>query len=64
MKVPFFFKQWGGFNKKAAGRVLDGRIWNQMPEPKLRKHRKPEKFSLGQLSIDFVSTGYSELVPA
>jgi protein gp37 len=29
--VPFFFKQWGGFNKKKTGRVLDGKIWNQMP---------------------------------
>lgn len=29
--VPFFFKQWGGFNRKAAGRVLDGRIWDQYP---------------------------------
>jgi len=29
--VPFFFKQWGGINKKKAGRILDGRIWNQMP---------------------------------
>ena len=30
-KVPFFFKQWGGKNKKQAGRVLDGQIWDQMP---------------------------------
>lgn len=30
--VPFFFKQWGGKNKKAAGRILDGRTWDQMPE--------------------------------
>jgi protein gp37 len=30
--VAFFFKQWGGRNKKAAGRTLDGREWNQMPE--------------------------------
>lgn len=30
--VPFFFKQWGGFNKKKAGRLLDGRLWEQMPE--------------------------------
>jgi protein gp37 len=30
--VPFFFKQWGGTNKKAAGRLLDGREWNEMPE--------------------------------
>jgi protein gp37 len=30
-EVPFFFKQWGGFNKKKAGRLLDGRIWNEIP---------------------------------
>lgn len=30
-KVPFFFKQWGGFHKKKAGRSLEGQIWNQMP---------------------------------
>ena len=29
--VPFFFKQWGGVNKKRSGRLLDGRIWDQMP---------------------------------
>lgn len=29
--VAFFFKQWGGVNKKAAGRVLDGRTWDEMP---------------------------------
>jgi len=29
--VPFFFKQWGGVNKKYAGRVLDGRTWDEMP---------------------------------
>lgn len=29
--VPFFFKQWGGRNKKKAGRELDGRTWDQMP---------------------------------
>jgi protein gp37 len=28
--VPFFFKQWGGVNKKKAGRELDGRKWSQM----------------------------------
>jgi protein gp37 len=31
--VPFFFKQWGGRNKKKTGRVLDGRTWNEMPRP-------------------------------
>ena len=30
-EVPFFFKQWGGTNKKKAGRELDGKTWNQMP---------------------------------
>jgi protein gp37 len=35
-RVPFFFKQWGGFRKKKAGRTLDGRIWDQMPEPVAR----------------------------
>jgi protein gp37 len=36
--VPFFFKQWGAHNstgrrvgKAAAGRRLDGRVWNGMP---------------------------------
>ena len=29
--VPFFFKQWGGRNKKAAGRILDGETWDQSP---------------------------------
>ena len=29
--IPFFFKQWGGTNKKRTGRLLDGRIWNEMP---------------------------------
>ncbi len=31
-KVPFFFKQWGGKNKKKAGRLLDGKTWNQTPQ--------------------------------
>jgi protein gp37 len=30
-EVPFFFKQWGGVNKKKTGRVLDGRTWDEMP---------------------------------
>lgn len=29
--VPFFFKQWGGTNKKKAGRILQGRTWDEMP---------------------------------
>ncbi|MGG9970584.1 DUF5131 family protein [Ferruginibacter sp. SUN002] len=30
-KVAFFFKQWGGTNKKKAGRVLNGRTYDEMP---------------------------------
>lgn len=29
--VPFFFKQWGGRNKKKAGRLLEERTWDEMP---------------------------------
>jgi protein gp37 len=29
--VAFFFKQWGGVNKKKAGRLLDGKVWDDMP---------------------------------
>ena len=29
--IPFFFKQWGGFRKKKAGKELQGRTWEQMP---------------------------------
>ena len=30
-KVPFFFKQWGGVQKKRHGRLLDDRTWDEMP---------------------------------
>lgn len=30
-KVAFFFKQWGGTNKKKTGRLLDGQTWDEMP---------------------------------
>lgn len=29
--APFFFKQWGGRTPKAAGRELDGQLWDEMP---------------------------------
>lgn len=43
--VPFFFKQWGAWgpdgvrrSKKANGRRLDGRIWNELPKaPRVAK---------------------------
>ena len=29
--VPFFFKQWGGRNKKKGDRILDGKTWDALP---------------------------------
>jgi len=29
--VAFFFKQWGGANRKKTGRLLDGRTWDERP---------------------------------
>jgi protein gp37 len=29
--VKFFFKQWGGTNKKKTGRELRGKLYNEMP---------------------------------
>ncbi|MBU0678234.1 MAG: phage Gp37/Gp68 family protein [Verrucomicrobia bacterium] len=31
VNTPFFFKQWGGVQKKKAGRLLDKRTWDEMP---------------------------------
>jgi protein gp37 len=41
-KVPFFFKQWGGTNKKKAGRILEGRTWDEMPV--IRRERALELY--------------------
>lgn len=30
--IPFFFKQWGGVFKKKAGRRLDDRTWDELPQ--------------------------------
>src|SRR5690606_30494419 len=30
--VAFFFKQWGGTNKKKTGRELEGQTWDEMPQ--------------------------------
>ncbi len=30
--IAFFFKQWGGVNKKKNGRLLEGKIYDDMPE--------------------------------
>jgi len=38
-RVPFFFKQWGGKNKKQAGRLLEGRTWDEVPRGPVRTRR-------------------------
>jgi protein gp37 len=43
-EIPFFFKQWGGVRKKSTGRILDGRTWDEMPEPKRRYPAKQTSF--------------------
>ncbi len=40
--VAFFFKQWGGRNKKAAGRELEGTFHDTFPKA---KKRRPAKIS-------------------
>jgi len=30
--VSFFFKQWGGVRKKEAGRLIEGRTWDEKPK--------------------------------
>jgi protein gp37 len=29
--IPFFFKQWGGPNRRKTGRKLEGRTWDEIP---------------------------------
>jgi protein gp37 len=41
VEVPFFFKQWGGTNKKQTGRVLEGRTWDQMPRRTIEESTQP-----------------------
>jgi protein gp37 len=49
--IPFFFKQWGGRTSKAGGRVLDGKLWSQLPH--LGKPIKIPDEVLGLTAIGF-----------
>ncbi len=44
-KVPFFFKQWGGMQKKKNGRLLDGQTWDEMPNNLYMETEDHEKIS-------------------
>jgi len=37
-KVPFFFKQWGGFRPKSNGRTLENQLWNGFPAISQSQH--------------------------
>jgi len=45
--VPFFFKQWGGVNKKKAGRLLDAKTWDQMPVALATHNRRARRHQVG-----------------
>ncbi len=36
--IPYFFKQWGGVHKKKAGRIIEGKVWDQMPNSTITAH--------------------------
>lgn len=46
LKIPFFFKQWGGVQKKRHGRELNGRTYDELPKrekrPVMAKARRLE----------------------
>jgi len=48
-QVPFFFKQWGGSNKKRNGRLLDGRTYDAFPE--IARSRPPSRTDYDALVI-------------
>ncbi len=39
--IPFFFKQWGGVNRKKAGKELDGKIFTEMPAKSTTRNNAP-----------------------
>jgi len=43
--VPFFFKQWGGTNKKKTGRLLEGRTWDEMPIVQQMSHQAKSRLA-------------------
>lgn len=56
--VPMHFKQWGGVRKKKAGRVLNGRTYDNFPEFKFKS--KPTKSELKQIKINLEKQFFGE----
>ena len=49
--MPFFFKQWGGVNKKRTGRELEGHTWNDLRHQLSKANAELEwfdKYALGK----------------
>ncbi len=44
--VPFFFKQWGGVRKSAAGRALDGQTYDEIPHRRADRDAPPRRVRL------------------
>ncbi|MEG4862338.1 MULTISPECIES: DUF5131 family protein [unclassified Microcoleus] len=62
-EVAFFFKQWGGRTPKAAGRLLDDKIWDEMPEA-WAKHQRQFKgytFRMSRNSNKVVAPTFVEM---
>jgi protein gp37 len=59
-EVPFFFKQWGGARKATAGRILEGRTYDELPQ----RLNAPvlEAKALSALIADFESSFLGEAV--
>lgn len=58
--IPFFFKQWGGVNKARAGRVLEGRTYDEFPSRSILPIMKREDHTA---TIDAASKMYSKAHP-
>lgn len=59
--VRFFFKQWGGVRKSAAGRVLDGRTYDEFPKITLPETcPSPEVLRQRQKEVDAIAQGWSQ----
>jgi len=58
-RVPFFFKQWGGFQKSRAGRHLDGQTYDQLPP--IHSVACPERRVRQALIAQLLPTGQSKI---
>jgi protein gp37 len=54
-RVPFFFKQWGGVRKSAAGRELDGRTYDEFPSQFSQPKQAPSPSHRGQLLSEMIA---------